>query len=165
MRPRLTVHAFGAALWLAGAGHALASPPTGVFLWYPEQGTPTSQDCDDIVARVGPSLEKAEAWLWGRAPFGSELEFYLFLTKDRMETTFSAEGDYDTGTLRLGPTIGDETTFELVPEDHPTITISGSIVAPKDSSAVTIILRDVPSTNGPADRVAHYCRFDDETEV
>ncbi|MEX4009885.1 hypothetical protein [Neoaquamicrobium sediminum] len=165
MRPGLIPLAFAIALWLASVVHALASPPTGVFLWYPEPGTPTSQDCDDAVARIGPSLEKAEAWLWGRAPFGSELEFYLFLTGDRMETTFSAEGDYDTGRLRLSGTVGDETTFELAPEDHPTITITGSFVASRDSSVVTVILRDVPSTNGPADRVTHYCRFDDETEV
>lgn len=165
MRLRLTVPALGAALWLAGAGHALASPPTGVFLWYPERGTPTSQDCEDVVARVGPSLEKAEAWLWGRAPFGSELEFYLFLSEDRMETTFSAEGDYDIGTLRLGRTAEDETSFELIPDDHPSITVAGSIVAPQGSSTLTVILRDVPSTNGPTDRMTYYCRFDAETEV
>lgn len=165
MRPSLTAYALGVAAWLASAGHILASPPTGVFLWYPEQGTPTSRDCDDAVTRIGPSLDKAEAWFWGRAPLGSELEFYLFLTEDRMETTFSAEGDYDTGTLRLGDTVGDETTFEIVPDDHPTITISGSIVAPEGGSVVTVILRDLPSTNSPADRVTHYCRFDEETEV
>lgn len=165
MRPGLIPLAFAIALWLASAVHVLANPPTGVFLWYPEQRTPTSQDCDDAVARLGPSLEKAEAWLWGRAPFGSELEFYLFLTEDRIETTFAAEGDYDSGRLHLGRTEGDETTFELVPDDHPSITITGLIVAPEESSVVTIILRGMPSTNGPADRVTHYCRFDEETEV
>lgn len=154
------------AAFLAATVGASLGAPAGVFLWYPDQATPpTSQECDDHVSRTRPSREKAEAWLWGRAPLGSELEFYLFLYGDRMETTFSAEGDYDSGTLRLGRTDGDETTFELVPDDHPSVTITGLIVAPEESSIVTVTLRDVPSTNGPADRVTYYCRFDEETEV
>lgn len=159
-------HIILAAAFLAATVGASASAPTGVFLLYPDQAAPpSSQECEGYVSRTRPSREKAEAWLWGRAPFGSELEFYLFLSGDRMETTFAAEGDYDAGTLRPGRTDGDETTFELVPDDHPSITITGLIVAPEESSVVTVILRDVPSANGPADRVTHYCRFDDETEV
>lgn len=140
--------------------------PTGVFLWYPEQSAaPSSSDCDAHVRRVRPSVEKAEAWYWGRAPFGSELEFYLFIAGDRMEPTFSAEGDYDFGTLRLSDTIGDETSFELVPDDHPSVTISGSIVAPKDSQVVTVILHDVPANGGKAERITYYCRFGEEAET
>lgn len=152
---------------LASASAAAASDtPTGVFLWYPEQGAaPSSSDCDALVQRVRPSIEKAEAWYWGRAPFGSELEFYLFITGDRMEPTFSAEGDYDFGTLRLSETVGDETSFELAPDDHPSVTISGSIVAPRDSPVVTVILRDVPANGGEADRTTHYCRFGEEAET
>lgn len=65
-----------------------------------------------------PSREKAEAWLWGREPFGSELEFYLFLNQNQMEATYAAEGDYDPGALRLGDAKGDEYAFELIPHDH-----------------------------------------------
>jgi hypothetical protein len=145
---------------------AASNAPTGVFLWYPEQAAePSSSDCDALVKRVKPSVEKAEAWYWGRAPFGSELEFYLFITEDRMEPTFSAEGDYDFGRLSLSPTMDDETSFELVPDDHPAVVIAGSIVASKESSVVTVILRDVPANGGKADRTTYYCRFGEEAET
>jgi hypothetical protein len=156
-----------AVVGISAASHAVASAPTGIFLWYPDQAEPPSpEDCKALVSRVKPSREKAEAWLWGRVPQDSELEFYLFLTEDRMEPTFSAEGDYDSGKLRLGRTVGDETTFELIPDDHPTITIRGSITAPTGSPILIVLLRDVPSTDAPADRVTYYCRFtDEETEA
>lgn len=111
-------------VWLVSALPATANEATGIFLWYPDQAkAPSSADCDALVRRVGPSRQKAEAWLWGRAPFGAELEFYLFVTDNRMEPTYAAEGDYDTGALRLGQAIGDETPFELTPDDHPSVTI------------------------------------------
>jgi len=156
-----------AVVGISAASHAVASAPTGIFLWYPDQAEPPSpEDCKALVSRVKPSREKAEAWLWGRVPQDSELEFYLFLTEDRMEPTFSAEGDYDSGKLRLGRTVGDETAFELIPDDHPTIAIRGSITAPTGSPVLTVLLRDVPSTDAPADRVTYYCRFtDEETEA
>lgn len=155
------------ALSLASASPAAASIPIGVFLWYSQQAeAPTSADCDTLVRRLKPSREKAEAWLWGRAPFGSELEFYLFVSEDRIEPTYAAEGDYDTGTVRLGPTVGDTTPFELVPDDHPLLTIKGSITAPAQSRVVAVTLRDVPTTNGKSDRTTYFCRFDDaETET
>lgn len=149
-------------VWLVSTLPVPASETTGIFLWYPEQATaPSSADCDALVQRVGPSRQKAEAWLWGRAPFGAELEFYLFVSKDRMEPTYAAEGDYDTGALRLGQTAGHETPFELTPDDHPSVTIEGTIVAPQSSSVVTVILRDVPTTDGKADRTTYFCRFDE----
>lgn len=155
------------AVGISAADDAAASSPTGVFLWYPDQAElPSPEDCKALVSRVRPSREKAEAWLWGRVPQDLELEFYLFLSQDRMEPTFSAEGDYASGKLRLGRTIGAETAFELIPDDHPTITIKGSITAPTGSPVLTVLLRDVPSTDSPADRVTYYCRFtDEETEA
>ena len=147
------------------AGPALANP-TGVFLWYPDQSSaPTTRDCDVLVARVQPSVEKAQAWLWGRAPFGSELEFYVFVTEDRMEPTFAAEGDFDFGDLQLLDTVGDETAFELVPDDHPDLTIAGTILAPRNSPVVTITLRNVQTNGGREDRTTYYCRFTEEAEI
>jgi hypothetical protein len=156
-----------AVVGVSAAVDAAANSLTGIFLWYPDQTEPPSpEDCKALVSSVRPSREKAEAWLWGRIPQGTELEFYLFLSEDRMEPTFSAEGDYDTGELRLGSTVGDETTFDLIPDDHPSVTITGSIIAPTESPVVTVVLRNVPSTDAPADRVTYYCRFtDEETEV
>ena len=167
MRPKNAAYALLIALGMSAADDAAASSPTGIFLWYPDQaGPPSSEDCEALVSRVRPSREQAEAWLWGRIPQGTELEFYLFLSEDRMEPTFSAEGDYDTGELRLGSTVGDETAFELIPDDHPSVTIKGSIIAPTDSTVVTVVLRNVPSIDAPVERVTYYCRFtDQETEA
>ncbi|WP_085462374.1 hypothetical protein [Mesorhizobium australicum] len=150
------------AMLVAGASPATAGAPTGIFIWYPDQATaPSSAGCEALVQRVRPSREKAEAWLWGRAPFGSEMEYYLFVSDNRMEPTYAAEGDYDTGALRLGQTIGDTTAFELTPDDHPAVTIAGSITAPAGSAVVTVTLRDVPTTNGRSNRTTYFCRFDD----
>ena len=118
-----------------------------------------------LVRRIRPSREKADALLWGRVPFGSDMEYYLFLDQRRMETTYAAEGDYDTGSVRFGQTRGDETVFELIPDDHPTETIAGNIIAPAGSSVVKVVLRNVPSSNGAADRVTYFCRFEDDTEA
>ncbi|WP_255606523.1 hypothetical protein [Nitratireductor rhodophyticola] len=93
------------------------------------------------------------------------MEYYLFLDQRRMETTYAAEGDYDTGSVRFGQTRGDETVFELIPDDHPTETIAGNIIAPAGSSVVKVVLRNVPSSNGAADRVTYFCRFEDDTEA
>lgn len=165
MRLRQTIAVLLAAS-LAGVLPALAKAPTGVFLWFPEQGAvPSSADCDALVRRIRPSLEKADALLWGRVPFGSDMEYYLFLDQRRMETTYAAEGDYDTGSVRFDQTHGDETAFELIPDDHPTVTIAGNIIAPAGSSVVKVILRNVPSSNGTADRVTYFCRFEDDTEA
>lgn len=151
-----------AAASFAGVFPTAAQVPEGVFLWFPEQGAmPSSADCDALVQLRKPSREKAEALFWGRAPFGSELEFYLFLDRSRMEPTYAAEGDYDTGSIRFGQTQGDETAFELVPDDHPTVTIKGVITAPSGSSVIKVVLRNIPSHDGMADRVSYFCRFED----
>ena len=146
-----------------------AGAPVGTYLWYPGPGGPKSeQDCRDLVARVMPTKEKAEMSLWGTVPpsdpaFGS---FFLLLSETRMEPTFAAEGDYDFGDVRLGNTRDGETPFKLVPDDHPDVTVEGTIVAKPDSDIVTVILRGIPPYNGESDRTTHYCRFDDAgTEI
>lgn len=139
--------------------------PTGVFLLYKGPTPPSADDCRSLSARVRPSIEKAEAWYWGRAPFGSELEFYLFLREDRMETTFSGEGDYDVGDLRNLQTEGGKTSFELVPDDHPSETISGLIESSRGSPVLTVTLYGIPTSDGKADRVSYYCSFDGETHI
>lgn len=143
---------------------ASASNETMGLLLYPRQDAePSSADCDALIATSQPSREKAEAWLSGRAPFGSDLEFYLLISGSRMETTFAAEGDYDTGTVKFGPADGDQTPFELVPDDHPDLVLQGAIVSAPGSPVVTVILRDVPSTSGASDRITYYCRFNEGT--
>ena len=151
---------------LAAVLPALAEAPTGVFLWFADQrAVPSSADCDAHVRRIRPSREKAETLLWGRLPFGSDMEYYLFLDQRRMETTYAAEGDFDTGSVLFGQTLRGETAFELIPDDHPTVTIEGTIVAPADSSVITVILRNVPSSNGATDRVSYFCRFEGDSEA
>ena len=93
------------------------------------------------------------------------MEYYLFLDQRRMETTYAAEGDYDTGSVLFGQTRGDETAFELIPDDHPTVTIAGNIFTPVGSSVVKVVLRNVPSSNGTRDRVTYFCRFEDDTKT
>lgn len=150
------------ALMLCTAATA-AEPPVGVFLFYPQEGgAPTSADCEALVREVKPSVEKAEAWRWGRAPMGADLEFYLFLDRDRMEPTYAAEGDYDSGTVRWGETRGGETGFDLVPDDHPEVTIKGSVQTRPGSPVVAVTLRGVPSSEGKQGRTSYFCRFEDE---
>lgn len=139
---------------------AAEADPVQVLLWHPDQASPPSvADCESLVAHVKPSRDKAEAWLWGRAPQGAELEFYLFLGRSQMRTTFAGEGDYDSGALRQLQARGDETDFELVPDDHPDLVVRGTILAPLSSPLVTVTLRDLPAGSGRLDRVSYYCRF------
>jgi hypothetical protein len=138
--------------------------PVGAYLWFPEPGGPKSeQDCRDLVARVKPSKEKAEMSLWGTIPESDPAagSFYLLLSGDRMETTFAAEGDYDFGDVRLGETRNGETPFTLVPDDHPDVTVQGTIVAKPGSEIVTVILRGIPVDSSTTDRTTYYCRFQD----
>lgn len=79
---RLRSQLAGIAIVLVSEGAAIAMP-TGVFLLHPGNTAPSGADCRSLSARVRPSVKKAEAWYWGRAPFGSEMEFYLFLSKTR----------------------------------------------------------------------------------
>jgi hypothetical protein len=77
------------------AARAEGTVPSGVFLWYSgSPGPPSDADCMALVDAVRPSVDKAEDWLWGRVPDrpSDALEFYLFVSEDRIETTFAAEG-------------------------------------------------------------------------
>ena len=143
------------------AGQPPEAPPLGVYLWYSEGGVPTNLDCRNLIERVSPSRKKAEDWLWGRIPDGSArmVEFYLFLSADRMEPTFSAEGDYDSGSIRYTQTTDGLTGFTLVPDDHPDVTVDGSILAPANDLAVAVTLKGIPTTSGRGERTTHYCRF------
>jgi hypothetical protein len=143
-------------------------PPTGVYLWYPQKGTaPSDSDCRDLVRNTRPSVEKAEDWLWGRVPNNpdSEPEFYLFVRQHDMETTYSAEGDYDTGSVTWTATDNGRAQFELRPSDHPDTVILGYINVPMDSSVVTVVLKDVPSATGKSDRTTFFCRFDQGVDI
>lgn len=138
--------------------------PVGTYLWYPGPGGPKSdQDCRDLVARVQPTREKAEMSLWGTIPETDPAagSFYLLLSKTRMEPTYAAEGDYDFGDVRLGATRNGETPFELTPDDHPDVTIKGTVSAPLGSDIVTVTLRSIPLNGTTSDRTVYYCRFED----
>ncbi|MEP9389978.1 hypothetical protein [Mesorhizobium sp. KR9-304] len=167
MKPR---HALAAILAVA-SGYFFALPaalsaddsPIGAYLWFPEPGGPKSeQDCHDLVARVKPSKEKAEMSLWGWLPENdpSAGSFYLLLSKTRMEPTYGAEGDYDSGTVTLGETVNGETAFTLIPDDHPDTPIKGTIMAKPDSSIVVVTLRGIPADAGTTDRTTYFCRFE-----
>ena len=142
-----------------------ASRPTlGIFLWYPGSEAPEDDGaCQELVNQVQPSRKKLEDWIWGRVPHDSSVieAYYLVLTENRMEPTFSAEGDYDYGAVTFGPTVNGETQFALVPDDHPDMTIHGSIAAEPTSDVVVVTLRDVPAVGGKQDRTLYFCRFDE----
>ncbi|MCO6388920.1 MULTISPECIES: hypothetical protein [unclassified Aliihoeflea] len=143
---------------------ATGSESPRAYLYHPDQQeAPTEADCVAAVSRTRASTEKALASLWGRNPYGAELEFYLVISDGRMDTTFAAEGDYDSGTVNFGPTILDRTPFLLVPDDHPNLRLRGEIASSPGSPVVTVILRDVPSVSGAADRTSYYCSLDDGT--
>ncbi|MFZ1813108.1 MAG: hypothetical protein WAU16_01535 [Rhizobiaceae bacterium] len=140
----------------------------GVYLWYPvnQAEPPTDDECRRLVDEVRPTRKKAEDWLWGRTPEGNgNAEFYLFLGPSRMEPTFSAEGDYDTGTVTYGAAAKDTVPFTLVPDDHPDTVILGTIVASPGHQVLTVTLDNIPLDGGARDRTTHYCRFaEDEME-
>ena len=140
---------------------AYAARDEAVFVWYPDQATrPTSSECRNLLDRTKPSRAKAEAWLWGRAPANAELEFYLVISERRMDTTFAAEGDYDTGEVVWEATIGNVASFSLKPDDHPDMSIAGTLDY-SDPPVVTVTLTGIPATNGVSDRTTHYCRVGD----
>ncbi|GAA2888857.1 hypothetical protein GGQ99_005217 [Aminobacter niigataensis] len=152
-------------LTLSSVLHAQTNnSPVGMYLWFPGPAGPKSDnDCQALVDKVKPSREKVEQWLWGRMPNGSQGtdDLYLVLTETRMEPTFSAEGDFDFGDVKLGPTRDGETSFTLVPDEHPGTTISGTIVAKPGGQIVTVTLRGIPLDDGKTDRTVYYCRFDE----
>lgn len=162
---RCVAGAFASALLVPVAVFAeSAGSPVGAYLWFPEPGGPRSdQECRDLVARVKPTKEKAEMSLWRTIPENDPAagSFYLLLSESRMEPTYAAEGDYDFGNVWLGVTRNGETPFTLVPDDHPNVTVEGTIVAKPDSEIVTVTLRGIPLENGETDRTTYFCRFDD----
>jgi hypothetical protein len=166
MRPyALTLIAFLPTSYQSGLQVSAAeTPPLGVYLWYPGPArVPTEEDCAALIREIQPSRDRAEDWLWGRVPdsFGQGREFYLFLSSTRMETTFSAEGDFNFGSVQFGTTTNGATSFTLIPDDHPDITIQGTVRAQPDSRVIVLRLRDIPTDAGKQDRVSYYCRFED----
>ena len=158
-----------ALVFAATCAVASVQPPLGIYLWYPvnQVPPPTDDECRTLVEQVRPTRKKAEDWLWGRTPEGDgSPEFYLFLGASRMEPTFSAEGDYDTGTVTYGAPVKDTVPFSLVPDDHPGTVISGTIVASPGHQVLTVTLNDIPLDGGARNRITHYCRFaEDEMET
>lgn len=155
-----------AALVLCTAFPAAAAEqsPIGAYLWYPDPAGPQSdQNCRDLVARVKPTKEKAEMSLWGTIPQNDPAAgtFYLLLSKSRMEPTYAAEGDYDFGSVQLGETRNGETSFKLVPDDHPDVTIEGTVAAKPESQIVTVTWRGIPLDDSTTDRTVKFCRFED----
>lgn len=148
-------------LCLATSGAFAASGPIGVYLWYPGPGVPTDADCRGLVVDVRPSIAKAEDWLWGRVPYHEtdELELYLIVASTRIETTYSAEGDYDRGNVTWTGSEEDAYQFTLVPDEHPETTIAGTIVSSPSTSVTTLILTGIPADQGTVERKTYYCRF------
>ncbi len=142
-----------------------SSAPVGVYLWYAGQdGRPSDADCKAFVDAVRPSVGKAEDFVWGRVPATADPEFYLFVTASRIDSTYSAEGDYDHGRVVFGATIDGGTSFTLIPDDHPDTAINGDIFAPGDSQVVTLTLRDIPNET-QSQRVTYFCRFVDGADI
>lgn len=138
--------------------------PFGVYLWFPDSDGPrTDADCEALAMRLKPSVKQAEDWLSGAAgDFDPETgPYYLIVANGRIDTTFFGEGDYDTGNASFGHTVNGLTPFTLVPDDHPAVTITGSILAPAGSQIVTLSLKDLPQEEGARDRIVRYCRFVD----
>ena len=86
---------------------------------------------------------------------------YLLLSDTRMDPTYAAEGDYDFGNVQLGETKDGETPFKLVPDDHPDVTIDGTIVAKPDSEIVIVTWRGIPLDDSTTERTVKFCRFED----
>ncbi|RUM96775.1 hypothetical protein EET67_16215 [Pseudaminobacter arsenicus] len=148
------------------AGDDKVGPPVGVYLWHPiASRAPTDDDCRALVAEVKPSSAKTEDWLWGRVPEGAPraVEFYLFLSETRMETTFAAEGDYDYGSVVWDrTTAGGASPFELTPDDNPDVTIKGPLSVPSDREVFAVTLENVPLDGKTVARTTYFCRFEDQ---
>jgi len=151
---------------LFGTSTKLASAqPEGVFLWFPNSSVaPSDDDCRNLVKEVKPSRSKAEDWLWGRVPEGDDklVEFYLFLSQNRMEPTFAAEGDYDYGSVTWGATNDGTTAFILTPDDHPETTIEGTVTVAPEGQVVEVLLKDVPMNGQSVDRRTYFCSFEEK---
>ena len=153
--------------WAQQSGEPGAAP-TGVYIWFPRNGVvPTAEDCAALVQEVKPSVKKAEDWLWGRVPEGSSsvLEFYLFVSEDRIDPTYSAEGDYDFGSVTWTARENGVSRFLLRPDDHPDVELEGFIRRAEESAVVEYTLLDVPTENGTAMRTTWFCAFDEGQET
>ncbi|RJT28168.1 hypothetical protein D3227_34890 [Mesorhizobium waimense] len=73
----------------------------------------------------------------------------------------AAEGNYDFGNVHLGETRNGETPFKLVPDDHPDVTVEGTIAAKLGSEIVTVTSRGGPLDDSTKDRTVKFCRFED----
>lgn len=146
----------------SSAGAAQETAPLGSYVWYPGDGGPkTDSDCVRLVEKLKPTKEMVQQWYWGRAPKDdfSEVPYFLIVSADRMETTFSAEGDFDYGSVKFGGTRNGETRFMLKPDEHPDTAIEGEISAPSDSQIVKVTLFRVPFDDESKDRISYFCRF------
>lgn len=145
------------------------TPPFGNYLWYPEPGGPKSEaDCEVLVSKLKPTDEMVRQWQWGQIPNDdfAHMPFFLIVSPGRIETTFAAEGDFDTGDVVFEQSLDGETAFTLTPDDHPAERIKGKIAAMPESKIVTLTLFDVPLDDDARDRVSYYCRFEDAgTEI
>lgn len=140
-----------------------STPPVGNYLWFPRADGPKSDaDCKSLVVALKPTDEQVQQWYWGRAPndYRADTPFFLIVTPDRIETTFSAEGDFDSGEVKFGETHNGETTFTLKPDDHPNELVKGKITAKTGSAIVTLTLFAIPYDDESKDRVSYFCRFD-----
>ena len=63
--------------------------------------------------------------------------------------------------MTFEPTEDGETSFSLVPDDHPDVVIHGSVVAKPTSDVVVVTLRDIPANGGKQDRTLYFCRFEE----
>jgi hypothetical protein len=157
---------FAAVFVMAAVFYADAAElsPVGTYLWFPGRiGANADRECRELVARVRPSGEKAEMSFWGAVPDGAQFEesFYLILTESRMEATYAAEGDYSSGAVEIGETKAGKTSFRLMPDDHPGLTIQGEIVAKPGKEIIAVTIRGIPVDGGKVDRTTYFCRFEE----
>jgi hypothetical protein len=138
------------------------SIPIGSYIWYPGKGGPKSDaDCISLVEKMKPTEEQVQQWYWGRTPNNdfASMPFFLIVSAERIETTFSAEGDFDYGDVKFEETREGETKFLLKPDEHPDNTIVGKITAHSDSQIVKVTLFAIPLDEESKDRVSYFCRF------
>lgn len=141
---------------------ATETTPFGSYVWYPGKDGPKSDaDCVSLVKKLKPTEQKVQQWYWGRAPNDdfADIPYFLIISADRIETTFSAEGDFDYGDVTFGVTRDGVTNFTLKPDEHPDTEIEGRLTAPSESQIVTVTLFGIPFDSESKDRVSYFCRF------
>ncbi len=88
------------------------------------------------------------------------MPYFLIISAGRIETTFSAEGDFDYGDVKFSETRDGVTKFTLKPDEHPDNPIKGEIIARVDSQIVKVTLFGVPFDEESKDRNSYFCRFE-----